>query len=49
MSDIIPVTPTHQIVIVPEGQSTLRDECYDIRIQVFHHEQGFPLDTEIDE
>lgn len=48
MSDV-PVTPTHQIVIVPEGQIALREECYDVRIQVFHHEQGFPLDTEIDE
>jgi len=45
MSDV-PVAPAHEIIIVPEG---LREQCYDVRIKVFHLEQGFPLDTEIDE
>jgi GNAT superfamily N-acetyltransferase len=48
MSDA-PLAPTHEIVIVPDGEKELREQCYDVRIQVFHHEQGFPLDTEIDE
>jgi hypothetical protein len=45
----VPVAPAHEILVVPEGQKALREQCYDIRIQVFHLEQGFPLDTEIDE
>jgi len=48
MSDA-PLAPTHEIVIVPDGEKELREKCYDVRIQVFHREQGFPLDTEIDE
>ena len=39
----------HEIVTVPFGDKALRHECYDVRIQVFVHEQGFPLDVEIDE
>ena len=43
----------HEIVLVPApgqpGREELRQQCYDARIDVFHHEQGFPLDTEIDE
>jgi predicted GNAT family N-acyltransferase len=46
-------TPNHEIVLVPSvGQSArerLRQQCYDVRIDVFHREQGFPLDCEIDE
>ena len=45
----VPVAPAHEILVVPEGQKALREQCYDIRIQVFHLEQGFPLDVEIDE
>jgi len=45
----VSVAPAHEIVIVPEGQKALQEECYDVRIKVFHLEQGFPLDTEIDE
>ncbi|TFY58360.1 hypothetical protein EVJ58_g6464 [Rhodofomes roseus] len=45
--------PQHDIVIVPRvgepGRDELRQECYDVRIDVFHHEQQFPLDTEIDD
>ena len=45
--------PAHEIIIVPAvgepGRDELRQQCYDVRIDVFHREQGFPLDTEIDE
>jgi hypothetical protein len=41
--------PLHEIVVVTPENKALREACYDVRIQVFHHEQGFPLDTEIDE
>jgi hypothetical protein len=35
---------------VPSGREgeELRQECYSVRINVFHHEQGFPLEAEID-
>jgi hypothetical protein len=43
----------HEIVLVPSvgqsGREQLRQQCYDVRIDVFHREQGFPLDAEIDE
>lgn len=46
-------TPAHEIVVVPAvgepGRDELRQKCYDVRIDVFHHEQKFPLETEIDE
>ncbi|KAJ8469888.1 hypothetical protein ONZ51_g8694 [Trametes cubensis] len=45
--------PAHEIITVPApgqpGRDELKQQCYDVRIDVFHHEQGFPLDTEIDE
>ncbi|KAI0692266.1 acyl-CoA N-acyltransferase [Cytidiella melzeri] len=45
--------PTYEILTVPapgeDGRDTLRQQCYDVRIDVFHREQGFPLETEIDE
>ena len=45
--------PSHEIIVVPAvgqpGREELRQQCYDVRIDVFHREQGFPLDTEIDE
>ncbi|RPD66950.1 acyl-CoA N-acyltransferase [Lentinus tigrinus ALCF2SS1-7] len=45
--------PPHEIIVVPAagqpGHEELRQQCYDVRIDVFHYEQGFPLDTEIDE
>ena len=46
-------TPDYEIIQVPdygeEGRDTLKQQCIDLRIEVFVHEQGFPLDTEIDE
>lgn len=45
--------PTHEIIVVPDvgqpGREELREQCYALRIAVFHHEQKFPLETEIDE
>ncbi|KAM5535484.1 hypothetical protein V8D89_010821 [Ganoderma adspersum] len=45
--------PAYEIIIVPAvgepGRDELRQQCYDVRIDVFHREQGFPLDTEIDD
>ena len=43
--------PDHEIVRVPFGSEgeVLRQGCYSIRINVFHHEQGYPLEVEIDE
>ncbi|KAI0642456.1 acyl-CoA N-acyltransferase [Trametes meyenii] len=45
--------PAHEVIVAPApgqpGRDELRQQCYDIRIAVFHHEQGFPLETEIDE
>jgi hypothetical protein len=43
-----PPPPNHEIVLVPFGREELRQECYNVRINVFHHEQGFPLEAEID-
>ncbi|KAI0053684.1 acyl-CoA N-acyltransferase [Auriscalpium vulgare] len=43
--------PAHEIVILPsegEQRAPLRQQCLDVRIEVFHREQGFPLNTEID-
>jgi predicted GNAT family N-acyltransferase len=43
----------HEIIRIPSvgqtGREQLRHQCYDVRIDVFHREQGFPLDSEIDE
>lgn len=45
-----PVRPPYEIVEVPSnGDAALREQCYDVRIQVFVDEQGFPLDVEIDQ
>ncbi|KAJ3536529.1 hypothetical protein NM688_g6825 [Phlebia brevispora] len=45
--------PAHEIIVVPaagqDGHQELRQQCYDVRIEVFHHEQKFPLETEIDD
>lgn len=40
----------HEIVPVPVGREGEEDrqKCYNVRIDVFHHEQGFPLEAEID-
>ncbi|KAH9049660.1 acyl-CoA N-acyltransferase [Lactarius hengduanensis] len=43
----------HEIIRIPSvgqpGREQLRHQCYNVRIDVFHREQGFPLDIEIDE
>ncbi|KAF7975107.1 hypothetical protein HWV62_10387 [Athelia sp. TMB] len=41
--------PEHEIVAVQHNQQDLRRQCYDVRINVFVHEQGFPLDVELDQ
>ncbi|KAI9574787.1 acyl-CoA N-acyltransferase [Boletus coccyginus] len=45
--------PPHEIIVIPppgqEGRQPLLDQCINVRIDVFVHEQQFPLDTEIDE
>ncbi|KZT06396.1 acyl-CoA N-acyltransferase [Laetiporus sulphureus 93-53] len=44
--------PPHDLLVVPVAhpeRTALRQQCYDVRIAVFHCEQGFPLDTEIDD
>ncbi|PFH51306.1 hypothetical protein AMATHDRAFT_142813 [Amanita thiersii Skay4041] len=45
--DIQTPAPSHEIITVQASQD--RELCYCVRIEVFHHEQKFPLDTEIDE
>ncbi|KAI0775338.1 acyl-CoA N-acyltransferase [Irpex lacteus] len=30
-------------------QNSLWEQCFDVRLDVFHHEQGFPADTEKDD
>ncbi|KAI0320657.1 acyl-CoA N-acyltransferase, partial [Amylostereum chailletii] len=48
-----PLAPAHEIVVIsqqdPDEQPALIQQCYDVRIEVFHHEQGFSLELEIDE
>ena len=43
----------YEVITVPAvgepGREELRQQCYDVRIAVFSVEQGFPLETEIDE
>ncbi|TEB35744.1 hypothetical protein FA13DRAFT_1728594 [Coprinellus micaceus] len=39
--------PAHEVIIAKTPEE--RQQCFDIRIQVFHVEQKFPLETEIDE
>ncbi|KAF9481852.1 hypothetical protein BDN70DRAFT_854374 [Pholiota conissans] len=39
--------PEHEIILVRTPEE--RQQCYDVRIEVFHVEQNFPLETEIDE
>ena len=49
----VSTAPDHETILVPSvgesGREQLRQECYNVRINVFHHEQGFSLDAEIDE
>ncbi|KAJ8455487.1 hypothetical protein ONZ45_g18933 [Pleurotus djamor] len=49
-ADTVNGIPAHEIVLVSGNDDenlALRQQCYKIRIDVFHHEQKFPLDTEI--
>lgn len=39
--------PAHEILIVSNEAEV--QQCYQIRIDVFAHEQGFPIETEIDQ
>ena len=43
----------HEIVRIPSvgqtGREQLRHQCYNVRLDVFYREQGFPVETEIDE
>jgi len=41
--------PAHEIVLVTSDDSEMTEECKKVRVAVFADEQGFPLDTEIDE
>ncbi|EGO27644.1 hypothetical protein SERLADRAFT_382918, partial [Serpula lacrymans var. lacrymans S7.9] len=45
--------PAHETIVVPavgqEGHKELQAQCIGVRIEVFVHEQGFPLDVEVDE
>jgi hypothetical protein len=49
----VSTAPDHETILVPpagqSGREQLRQECYNVRINVFHHEQGIPLDAVIDE
>ena len=44
--------PAHEIIVVPAvgqpGREELRQQCYDLRVEVFHHEQGFSVEDEFD-
>ncbi|KAF9077025.1 hypothetical protein BDP27DRAFT_1414152 [Rhodocollybia butyracea] len=42
----MPEQPPHEIIIASTEEEV--QQCYQVRIDVFHHEQRFPLDTEID-
>ena len=43
----------HEIIRIPSvgqtGREQLRHQCYNVRLDVFYREQGFPVETEIDE
>ncbi|KIJ20385.1 hypothetical protein PAXINDRAFT_160959 [Paxillus involutus ATCC 200175] len=45
--------PSHEIIVIPpaghDGRQALLDQSINVRIDVFVHEQGFPLDVEVDE
>ncbi|KAG8927564.1 hypothetical protein FRC01_007248 [Tulasnella sp. 417] len=44
-----PSKPEHEIILVESSDRELTQQCKDVRIKVFYEEQGFPLETEIDE
>ncbi|KIK67765.1 hypothetical protein GYMLUDRAFT_68791 [Collybiopsis luxurians FD-317 M1] len=39
--------PAHEIIITSNEEQV--QQCYQIRIDVFSHEQGFPIETEFDD
>lgn len=45
--------PLHEVIRIPAygepGHEELKRQCFDLRIAVFVHEQGFPLEVEIDQ
>ncbi|KIP12759.1 hypothetical protein PHLGIDRAFT_97410 [Phlebiopsis gigantea 11061_1 CR5-6] len=45
--------PAHEIIVVPgvgqPGRDELRQQCYDLRVEVFHREQGFSVEDEFDQ
>ncbi|OJA19354.1 hypothetical protein AZE42_00428 [Rhizopogon vesiculosus] len=47
------VPPPHEIIIVPppehEDRTALLQQCFQVRVDVFVHEQGFPVEVEVDE
>jgi len=45
-SEVKAAVPEHEIVIAQTQEE--RQQCYDVRIAVFVHEQKFPLHTELD-
>ena len=49
----VAAAPTYELIVVPPPGSPDRDEllqqCYDLRVEVFHREQGFSLEDEFDE
>ena len=46
--------PPYEIIVIvpskgtPENWKELREQCHNVRLEVFHHEQGFPAETELD-
>ena len=48
--ELVSTVPQFKVKVVPyDSGSALWEQCKDIRITVFHHEQGYPLEDEIDE
>lgn len=51
----VPEVPPYEIITIepsrgtPENWKELREQCHNVRLDVFHHEQGFPVETELDE
>lgn len=44
-----PSKPEHEIILVESSDKELTQQCIDVRIKVFTDEQGFPIETEIDQ
>ncbi|KIO15305.1 hypothetical protein M407DRAFT_247254, partial [Tulasnella calospora MUT 4182] len=44
-----PSKPEHELILVESYDKELTQQCIDVRIKVFTDEQGFPIETEIDE